>query len=212
MKIYIVRHGASTGNVPGTMIGQSDHILSAEGELQAHAVALRLRPHGPMPIYCSDLPRAVATAEVIAKAWADISDESPQPDERLREIDLGEYEGRSWSDFNEDPHLAHSFEAEPLETIIPGGESLAMVTERVLDALEEILETDDDAACIVAHDGPIRCIVNHYLGASPNHHWTITTSHGGLSLIEQTDGWVNLRYLNDICHLDNLQPADDWED
>ena len=28
MKLYLVRHGASTGNTPGNLIGQSDHPLS----------------------------------------------------------------------------------------------------------------------------------------------------------------------------------------
>ena len=63
MKLYLVRHGQSTGNVGGTLMGQSDHPLTALGEAQARAVAARLAPFGPMPVHCSDLPRAVATAE-----------------------------------------------------------------------------------------------------------------------------------------------------
>ena len=48
--------------VGGTLMGQSDHRLTALGEAQAAAAAARLAPFGPMPLHCSDLPRAVATA------------------------------------------------------------------------------------------------------------------------------------------------------
>ena len=66
------------------------------GEAQAAAAAARLAPFGPMPLHCSDLPRAVATAGYIARAWGsgDAGLAAPAaapllPDARLREIDLG---------------------------------------------------------------------------------------------------------------------------
>jgi bisphosphoglycerate-dependent phosphoglycerate mutase len=58
MKLYLVRHGQSTGNIGGTLMGQSDHPLTPLGEDQARAAAERLAPFGPMPVYSSDLPRA----------------------------------------------------------------------------------------------------------------------------------------------------------
>ena len=48
MKLYLVRHGQSTGNIGGTLMGQSDHPLTALGEDQARAAAEQaraLRPH-----------------------------------------------------------------------------------------------------------------------------------------------------------------------
>ena len=71
MKLYLVRHGQSTGNIGGTLMGQSDHPLTPLGEDQARAAAERLAPFGPMPVYSSDLPRARATAEHIVAAWSD---------------------------------------------------------------------------------------------------------------------------------------------
>ena len=69
MKLYLVRHGQSTGNIGGTLMGQSDHPLTPLGERQARAAAGRLAPLGPMPVYSSDLPRARATAEYVVGAW-----------------------------------------------------------------------------------------------------------------------------------------------
>ncbi len=246
MKLYLVRHGQSTGNVGGTLIGQSDHPLTELGEEQARAAAARLAPFGPMPVHCSDLPRAVATAEHIVGAWAEQPDlgaalagvvrARPRvlPDPRLREIDLGDYEGRSWEEFEADEELTAAFADDPYRTALPGGESLAHLETRVLAAVRDVLAahglgpnsalgTDavapSDAsaqatgfhitepgenACIVAHDGPIRALLNHCLGVSPEKWWTLSTTHGGVSLLEFSAGWVNVRYVNSTSHLAGL--------
>ena len=212
MKLYLVRHGASTGNTPGNLIGHSDHPLTAAGEAQARAVAARLAPLGPMPIYSSDLPRARATAGFIADTWTSpdaIPDITPDP--RLREIHLGDYEGRSWDEFQADGALMAAFEEDPYCTALPNGESLGQLVDRVMSAVDEIAaaagagEPDALAAvCLVAHDGPIRAALNHYLGVPPEKWWTLSTTHGGLSLIEWSEGWVNVRFVNDTSHLAGL--------
>lgn len=250
MKLYLVRHGQSTGNVAGTLLGQGDHPLTELGERQARAVAARLAPLDPMPLHCSDLARAVATAEHIARAWAkpaasgDLLDAASRPpallpDPRLREIDLGDYEGRPWEEFEADEQLTAAFARDPYRTALPGGESLEHIETRVMAAVRDLLAAnglrDDgglttesvatadasssatglqsaepgDAACIVSHDGPIRAILNHYLGVPPEKWWTLSTTHGGLSLLEFSGGWVNVRFVNATSHLAGLVEAAD---
>ncbi|MEI6727127.1 MAG: histidine phosphatase family protein [Actinomycetes bacterium] len=258
MKLYLVRHGQSTGNVAGTLLGQGDHPLTELGEKQARAAAARLAPFGPMPLHCSDLARAMATAEYIARAWAkpvafgDLLDAASRPpapagpgsaapallpDPRLREIDLGDYEGRPWEEFEADEQLMTAFAEDPYRTSLPGGESLAHIETRVMAAVRDILGAhglrddgglttesvatadasasatglhaaeQDDAACIVSHDGPIRAILNHYLGVPPEKWWTLSTTHGGVSLLEFSGGWVNIRFMNATSHLAGLDDA-----
>ena len=270
MKLYLVRHGQSTGNIGGTLMGQSDHPLTPLGEDQARAAAERLASIGPMPIYSSDLPRARATADHIVAAWrdADISDASPKVmlDTRLREISLGDYEGRPWQEFEDDTALTAAFAQDPYRTALPNGESLEHLEARVHAAVLDILApfgvddsgaycgnavsqgdasaTDrsteamkagaaaaalDDAglqetmeasavatgflpvhgsgsACLVAHDGPIRAILNHYLGVPPEKWWTLSTTHGGVSLVEFAGGCVTIRFVNATGHLAGLEP------
>ena len=244
VKLYLVRHGQSTGNVDGALMGQSDHRLTALGEAQARAAAARLAPLGPMPVYSSDLPRAVATAELIAASWA--AEVAPQegpggglliPDKRLREIDLGDYEGRPWEEFEADVALTDAFANDPHGTSLPHGESLADVEARVHAAVCDVLAAhgvNDSgelcanavaasdasalvpggcaggphaAVCLVAHDGPIRAILNHYLEVPPQKWWTLSTSHGGVSLLEFAGGCVTIRYVNATGHLDRLAGA-----
>jgi broad specificity phosphatase PhoE len=276
MKLYLVRHGQSTGNVGGTLMGQSDHPLTALGEEQARAAAARLAPFGPMPVYSSDLPRARATAEYIVTGWATGTGDagvaadrvvdpagtagSPAPhaiilEPRLREIDLGDYEGRPWEEFEADTALTAAFADDPYGTALPNGESLAHLEARVHAAVCDILAAfglDDsgalcanavtnadasaaaagaeaggtcapapagasavatgllpvehgESACIVAHDGPVRAILNHYLGVPPQKWWTLSTTHGGVSLLEFAGGCVTIRFVNATGHLDGLE-------
>ncbi len=284
MKLYLVRHGQSTGNIGGTLMGQSDHPLTPLGEDQARAAAERLASIGPMPIYSSDLPRARATADHIVAAWrdADVSDASPKVilDTRLREISLGDYEGRPWQEFEDDTALTAAFAQDPYRTALPNGESLEHLEMRVHAAVLDILapfgvddtgaycgnavsqgdasatdrnveamragaaaaavdgaaaaiaadgEIEDDgclpetmdasvvatglvsvqgsgSACLVAHDGPIRAILNHYLGVPPEKWWTLSTTHGGVSLLEFAGGCVTIRFINATGHLAGLEP------
>jgi broad specificity phosphatase PhoE len=207
MKLYLVRHGRSAGNLPGRMTGWSDHPLTELGIAQAQRVAARLAPLGPMPVYASDLPRALETARLIAAQWGPAA--TVIADRRLREIGLGDYEGRSWDEFVADTALADAFAREPLLTALPGGESLAAVRERVLAAFSEIAAQEHEAVCLVSHDGPIRTLLNHLLGVPAERHWVISTTHGGLSLVETTPEWTNVRFVNDTSHLDGLPSSDD---
>jgi glucosyl-3-phosphoglycerate phosphatase len=291
MKLYLVRHGQSTGNIGGTLMGQSDHPLTPLGEQQARAAAARLAAFGPMPVYSSDLPRARTTAERIVAGWEAAAAADAQQvilDPRLREISLGDYEGRAWQEFEADTALTEAFTADPYRTPLPNGESLEHLEARVHAAVLDILEpfgvdetgaycgnavsqgdasatdrnaasdetramkagaaaaavdaapaaavdwitgSDEDpdgclpdtldasavatgflpveaggSACLVAHDGPIRAILNHYLGVPPEKWWTLSTTHGGVSLVEFAGGCVTIRFVNATDHLAGLEP------
>jgi broad specificity phosphatase PhoE len=287
MKLYLVRHGQSTGNIGGTLMGQSDHPLTPLGEDQARAAAERLASIGPMPIYSSDLPRARATADHIVAAWRDAEVTMALPevvlDARLREISLGDYEGRPWQEFEADTELTAAFAQDPYGTALPNGESLEHLEARVHAAVLDILApfgvddtgaycgnavsqgdasatdrngeamragaaaaavdaasaaavdwitgSDEDpsaglpeamdasavatgflpvegggSACLVAHDGPVRAVLNHYLGVPPEKWWTLSTTHGGVSLLEFAGGCVTIRYINATGHLAGLEP------
>lgn len=65
--------------------------LNRVGRRQADAVAARLARLGPVRVVSSDLSRAVATAEAVAAA----SGVAVEVDRRLREIDVGTWQGRT---------------------------------------------------------------------------------------------------------------------
>ena len=74
----------------------------------------------------------------------------PSFDERLWEMNMGEFEGKLWAEI--DRKKSELWLADPMNNPTPGGESFQQVQDRVLAALGEA--TPDTA--IVCHAGPIR--------------------------------------------------------
>src|SRR5690349_19250309 len=92
LKITLVRHGQSTGNAAECFTGQTDVALSELGQRQAELTAQALINESFTAIYSSDLQRARITAETIAiHHKLDIN-----IDNRLREINLGLFQGKSF--------------------------------------------------------------------------------------------------------------------
>ena len=100
---YLVRHGHCEG--AGTLLGQSDVPLTAEGVAQADALAAELS--GVERVISSDLRRAVQTAEPIAKR----AGVAVELDPRLREISYGAGDGRLWQEGIEPAETLEAFQA-----------------------------------------------------------------------------------------------------
>ena len=67
MRLYIVRHGESTGNLAGTLQGSRvDEPLSPRGVQQAEALAARLAGEPIDAVFASPMIRARQTAEILA--------------------------------------------------------------------------------------------------------------------------------------------------
>jgi len=88
--IYLVRHGQSIGNLKRLYLGHTDLDLSELGHRQAKMTADHLRDVNFSAIYSSDLKRAYSTA----LPHAEMREMTIIPSEDLRELYLGDWEGR----------------------------------------------------------------------------------------------------------------------
>src|SRR3954453_14453058 len=89
-RLVFVRHGQSTYNAQMRLQGQADPPLSETGRAEARLLAQSLPPFER--VVTSDLVRASETAALLGYPGA-------ERDPRWREIDIGEWEGRSLTDF-----------------------------------------------------------------------------------------------------------------
>lgn len=133
--LWLVRHGQTDWNREGRYQGQADPPLNAEGLQEAGYAAHALVGLPLEAVVSSDLQRAVQTAEVIARRV-----KLPvRVDSRLREVDLGDWEGSLFSEIQERyPAEVEARKREPLEFRAPGGESLREVARRVWQAADEL--------------------------------------------------------------------------
>ncbi len=91
MKLYLVRHGQTDWNLQDRIQGWADIPLNATGIKQAERLRDQIREKNitPETAYASPLKRVRRTAEIITDGrWRIVLDE------RLKERDVGQFEGR----------------------------------------------------------------------------------------------------------------------
>ena len=133
MRLIVVRHGRTRFNVEGRFTGQLDIPLDALGERQAEALGRRLAEAHLDAVISSDLRRARATAQAIARHHGLPVEE----DSDLREIAFGVWEGDTYAGVvARDEALVQRWEADPTRYAPPGGETVTQLHARVTRALE----------------------------------------------------------------------------
>lgn len=224
MRLVLVRHGATPNNVEARYTGQSDVPLSALGERQAEALAARLALRAFDVVVSSDLARARATAERLARVLS-----LPlQVDADLREVGMGEWEGRTVADVAERYREAlAAWERHPVNFAPPGGESLDQFASRVGRALARWTDgTVGERVLMVTHGGVIGVAVCLALGLPLEYRRRIGRDNTSITELElepitpipasaSGDTFVprnaQLVRLNDIAHLEGLMRPGEGE-
>jgi probable phosphomutase (TIGR03848 family) len=131
--VILLRHGRSTSNTAGTLAGRSEGVdLDDKGREQAVGLIDRI---GDLPIRAvitSPLLRCRRTVEPLAEALC----LEPLVEERLAEVDYGEWTGRKIGELPKEP-LWRVVQAHPSAAVFPGGEGLAQVQARAVFAVRE---------------------------------------------------------------------------
>ena len=144
LELWLVRHGETTSSRDGILAGWVDVPLTEQGEAQAKAVRPVLDGSEFAGVWSSDLKRALHTAFL---AWG-----QPVADPRLREVNFGELEGKSWETL--DPSYKKALiDFEGFDP--PGGETLEEVRERVAGFLSEL---SPGRHLLFTHGGVIRLL------------------------------------------------------
>lgn len=153
-RILLVRHGETDWNRDHRWQGQSDPPLNDVGRAQARALAERLATEPPRAIYSSDLGRARETAEIVGNAFG----LSVALDPRLREVDVGEWEGLTMAEVER----LYPEGAERRREGATGwttGEAYEAMGARVLEAVREIAAAHPgERVLVVTHGGPMRSV------------------------------------------------------
>ncbi len=182
--LILVRHGESSANAAGLLLGRTDAELTEWGRAQAAAVRRLL--HRPVELVrTSPLARARDTAALLGV------DAPIVVDDRWVEVDYGEFEcqplreipAEVWRNWRADPGFRPA-----------GGETLAEVDTRVAGACEELFAADGAGArspggdvVVVSHVTPIKAAVAWALGAGPGLSWRLHLNTASVTRI----GWGN---------------------
>lgn len=148
MEIYLVRH-TSVDVPPGYTYGQTDVPLRPTFEEEAAIVKSQLNGIVFDKVWTSPLTRCVRLANYCGFTDAERED-------RIKEINFGKWEMKSWDELNNDPHSVEWFK-DWVNVKSPGGESLMDQFIRVSSFLDEIRKSELNRVCLFAHGGVLTC-------------------------------------------------------
>ena len=187
--IAFVRHGQTELNRGGRLQGRIDAPLSELGAQQAAALARGFASAQLTRVLSSPLERAHATALAIAEPHG----LSVEVDDRLIELDYGEWDGLAltavaadaWASWRNDVDFAP-----------PGGERLSDVSERVASFCADVLT--DDLVVAVSHVSPIKAAVCAALRVDERATWRMQLDVASVTRIgRHRDGSPYLLAFND---------------
>ena len=170
--ILLARHGETEWNRERVFQGQLDVPLNDRGREQARALADQAAAEDLKALVSSPLGRARETAEIVGERIG----LEPSLDDRLKEIDVGDWERRAKRDVERDDREQWAaFRAAGADWRFPGGESLQEQQDRVVAALVDVTQRGVLPALLVCHRGVIRCALahTHRRGLDTYHEWRV---------------------------------------
>lgn len=206
-EIYLVRHTEAEGNLYKMMQGHWDGGVTAMGLKEIEALAQRMKGVHFDAVYSSDLYRARATAEALTRE----DGLEILSDERLREINMGPWEGQFFGNILRDhPEELKLFLTDRLVWKIDGAETFPEVQKRMVEAVSEIAARHEgETIGITSHGVAICCFMTAVLNAP-------TAGEGVVPIYRNTsvthlfydDGKFSVDFVNDAHHIDSLKVSD----
>ena len=161
-RLLLLRHGQTAWNAAHRVQGQLDVEIDETGHRQAAAVAPLVAAMRPAALWSSDSARARQTAAYVAKETG----LDPTYDARLREYFLAERQGLTHTDYAAlAPQEFAEFRRGDFD-VVPGGETAAEVSARVVAAVGDLLASieEGELAVAVSHGAAIRDAVPVLVG------------------------------------------------
>lgn len=192
--IWLIRHGEPCPESRGRCYGRLNVGLSAEGQRQIHIVSQRLREEPISAVYVSPRKRAIESGEIIAQCHPC----SITVEERLREIDFGDFEGRPYDEIAQThPEIYRQWMETPTEVQFPNGESFRKMQARVLESAREIYAHHrGETIVIISHGGVNRILLAAALEIPAANIFRIAQRYAAMNLLVLIDDYPSIELMN----------------
>jgi broad specificity phosphatase PhoE len=169
--------------------------LTEFGVSQYHELRERLASEAITACYSSDLSRCAIGARIISEQFGI----TPRFDPRLRELNIGIWEGMTWEEIiKKYPEEWHGRLADIVNYRVPGGENLIDLEDRCLPAFKEIIAAHPgENVLVVGHGGMNRIVLLDAIGAPLSALFNIEQKYACLNVIDfYEDGNQTVTLLN----------------
>ncbi|MHB8789342.1 MAG: histidine phosphatase family protein [Desulfobulbaceae bacterium] len=181
-RALLIRHAAIEGAERPLLVGASDVPAGSRGLGELARLAGVLAGFRPEAWFCSPLLRARQTC-------ARLSEFSPAAgsaivDERLREIDFGRWEMKSFAEIaGVEPELIADW-TEYTHFTFPEGEAVAAFCARAAAVLADLRASNHREVAVVTHGGIIRTLICLALGLSPKQYLLFDARPGTMAVLD----------------------------
>jgi probable phosphoglycerate mutase len=210
VRILLARHGETIYNVEGRWQGQSDSPLTERGRAQARELGRALADEPVAAVYSSDLGRAADTAAEVAA----VHDLAVVVDERLREINTGEWTGKGRNEIDAMwPGGLRAWASSPSRFLMPGGESIYAAQERSLAFFAERMPVHlGQTVVVISHGAVGQTILVRAMGRGVEDLWLKErVDNCQISRLEWTpESGLDLIELADVRHLEEVGSLRSW--
>jgi len=186
--VILLRHGRSTSNTAHTLAGRTEGVdLDDKGREQAEGIVERVGSLPVKAIVRSPLLRCESTVAPLAAALGLV----PVVEDRLSEVDYGQWTGRKIGDLVKEPLWA-VVQQQPSAAVFPDGEGLARVQGRAVEAVREHDQRLATEFCFdvlwvgCTHGDVIKAVVADALGTHLDTFQRITADPASMSVIRYT--------------------------
>ena len=202
--LIFVRHGQSTANLEKVFAGQTDVPLTELGRRQAQRTADFLKDYPISQIYASDLTRAMQTAAPTAASHG----LAIVPNQNLREIFAGDWEGRAYEELMQNYSQSYGLWRTDCGRAHPeNGESVSDLAKRVYAEVDRILERNrGSCVAIFTHATPLRLLRAAWEGYPPEELSSVEfCSNASVSVVDyEDDGKFTVRLCSYDAHQGEL--------
>ncbi|HCE92611.1 MAG: phosphoglycerate mutase [Burkholderiales bacterium GWA2_64_37] len=206
-RIIAIRHGETAWNVDTRIQGHLDIPLNNTGLWQADQVAQALLGEPIAAIYTSDLQRAHATAQAVARTTG-----APLvTDPGLRERSFGHFQGRTFAEIEAElPEDALRWRKRDPHYTPEGGESLVALRERIEHTVTVLAQLHvGEQVVMVAHGGVLDVLYRLATRQDIQAPRTWQLSNAAINRLLWTPDGLTLVGWADTQHLDQIVLRDE---
>jgi alpha-ribazole phosphatase len=149
--LTLIRHTKVLAH--GLCYGRHDPPLADTFEQEAAAIKERLQALSGIPFYCSPAQRCRLLASYLQVEH--------QHEDRLQEINFGDWDGRNWLDIPREH--TEAWLSDFVNHIPPNGESYVQLSQRVLGLMRELASHHEQVG-LITHSGVIHAVLAHVKG------------------------------------------------
>ncbi|MEK5078011.1 histidine phosphatase family protein [Solibacillus sp. FSL W7-1436] len=203
LRLYLVRHGQTEWNIQKRMQGWEDSALTEKGVNNAIALRKKLEGVEFAAAYTSTSERTIETARLII----DKRNLAINTNEDLREMNLGEWEGKTLDEIKDFyPEQYKYFWENPALYEPIGGETFEQLINRAIKVLNYIISKHINGnILVITHSVILKSLLMHVKGKTVKDLWAPPFIHDtSLSILEIENGVHRLISEGDITHLESV--------